>query len=300
MPTQAAGELMTKSTLAPPENYSLPRWAQQVLQYVEARQNPDGGYFFAQGADSGAQDTYYALDIFNLLRTGPPNLEATIDWLRKFPADNVYAYFYVGKGLALHKRQVDQKIVQRLLELRKPHGGYSEIDVNIEAYSEFEATYRATEVLRELHVPVDTEPTAQWLLNSMNTDGGFGRGCSNLISTFHALSSLCNLGYQIRELKKTLQFVRSCEKKRGGFTVVSEVSLPFLQEVYAGATILRIMDEPFTYPKATTELVLGLQNSNGGFRRSIELGLSTFEDTYYALSTYESTRQPKANEIHVA
>ena len=281
---------MAKSKLASLEPSSLPKWAQLVLQYVEVRQNPDGGYFFAQGADSGAQDTCYALAIFSLLRTEPPNLEATIDWLQKFPADNVYAYFYIAKGLTVYNRQVDEKIIQRVLELKKPHGGYSEIDVNIEAYSEFEATYRATEVLRELRVPVDPEPTVHWLLNSMNADGGFGRGgCSNLISTFHALSSLYNLEYQIQELKKTLRFVRSCEKNRGGFTVVPEVSLPFLQEVYAGATILRIMDAPLTYPEATRELVLGLQNSNGGFRRSIELGLSTFEDTYYALSTYEST-----------
>ncbi len=281
---------MTESTLASLETSSLPNWAQHVLQYVEVRQNPDGGYIFAQGADSGAQDTYYALAIFSLLRTEPPNLEATIEWLRKFPADNVYAYFYIAKGLTLYNRQVDEKIIQRVLELKKPHGGYSEIDVNIEAYSEFEATYRATEVLRELRVPVNPEPTVHWLLNSMNADGGFGRGgCSSLISTFHALSSLYNLGYPIQELKTTLRFVRSCEKKRGGFTVVPEVSLPFLQEVYAGATILKIMDAPFTYPEATRELVLGLQNSNGGFRRSIELGLSTFEDTYYALSTYEST-----------
>jgi len=282
---------MTKSTFAPLETSSLPKLAQHVLQYIEARQNVDGGYIFAQGADSGAQDTYYALAIFNLLRTEPPNLEATIEWLQKFPADNVYAYFYVAKGLTLYNRKVDEKIIQRVLELKKPHGGYSEIEVNIEAYSEFEATYRATEVIRELCVPVDPEPTVQWLLKSMNADGGFGvGGCSNLISTFHVLSSLYNLGYQILELKKMLRFVRSCEKKRGGFTVVPEVSLPFLQEVYAGTTILRIMDEPFTYPEATRELVLGLQNSNGGFRRSIELGLSTFEDTYYALNTYESTR----------
>jgi len=92
----------------------------------------------------------------------------------------------------------------------------------------------------------------------------------------------------VKELKKTLRFVRSCEKKRGGFAVVPEVSLPFLQEVFAGTTILSLMDEPLTYPQATRELVLGLQNSNGGFRRSIELGLSTFEDTYYALSTLDS------------
>ena len=283
--------MTAKSIHAPLEAESLPRWAQHVLQYVKVRQNVDGGYIFAQGADSGAQDTYYALAIYAILRTEPPSLESTIQWLQRFPADNVYAYFYVAGGLTLYGRRVDEKLVRRVLALRKPHGGFSEIDVNIEAYSEFEATYRATEVIRELNVPIDPEPTVQWLLGNVNADGGFGAtACSNLISTFHATASLYNLGYPVRDLKKTLCFVRSCEKKRGGFTVVPEVSLPFLQEVFGGTTILNLMNKPLTYPEETRELVLGLQNSNGGFRRSVELGLSTFEDTYYALSVLESAR----------
>jgi len=44
-----------------------PLWVQHLLEYVIARQNVDGGYNFCQGVESGGQDTYYALVIFNLL-----------------------------------------------------------------------------------------------------------------------------------------------------------------------------------------------------------------------------------------
>jgi hypothetical protein len=261
-----------------------PSWIQQALDYVTARRNPDGGYNFCQGVESCAQDTYYALAIFNLLDIPAPNVEATVEWLQRFPADNIYAYYYVAKGLAIRGEQVSDELVNRVVTLRRPHGGYGVTEVGIEAYSEFEATYRATEILRELHVQTDKEPTIQWLLGYLNTDGGFGVSRSNIISTFHAVASLHNLDYPVKKLDSTLGYIRSCEKSRGGFTAVPEVTLPFLEDIHAGVSVLGLMGEECAYPEATRDLVLGMQNSNGGFRRSIMLGLSTFEDTYYALS----------------
>ena len=263
-----------------------PLWVKRVLEYVTIRQNLDGGYNFCQGVESGAQDTYYALAILNLLDASPPSIKATIRWLRGFPAENIYGYFYVAKGLILGGARVDDALVSRVLTLRRPHGGFGETEVDIEAYSEFESTYMATEILKGLHVSFDSEPTIRWLLRHLNADGGFGaRGYSNLVSTFHAVASLDNLGYSVKQLGNTLRFVRSCEKPRGGFTVVPNVTLPYLQDVYSGVSILGLMGEKCAYTEETKDLVLGLQNSNGGFRRSIELGISTFEDTYYALST---------------
>jgi len=262
----------------------LASWVQLALRYIVARQNPDGGYNFCQGVDSGTQDTYYALAIFNLLNLLAPNKDATVRWLQRFPADNIFSYYYVTKGLVLGDGQVDGSLVSRVLALRRPHGGFGEIDVGVEAFSEFEATYMATEILRGLHVDFDCDSTAQWLLKYLNPDGGFGaKGYSNLISTFHALASLNNLGYTVKELDDTILYTRSCEKARGGFTAVPGVSLPYLEDIYAGVAILDLVDQKCSYPEATRDLILGLQNNNGGFRRSLELGLSTFEDTYYAM-----------------
>jgi len=261
-----------------------PYWVQRILDYVTVRQNTDGGYNFAQGVDSGAQDTYYALAIFNLLGSPAPNVDATVGWLRRFPADNIYAYFYVAEGLTLSGQHADEELVSRVLSLRRPNGGFGEVDVDVEAYSEFDATYRATEILRESGISMDPTPTVQWLLKYLNHDGGFGaRGHSNLISTFHAVGSLYNLGHPVRELDRTLRFVRSCEKADGGFTSVPNANLSYLEEIHAGALILHMMGEQCANPEVTRKFVFGLQNSNGGFRRSVQLGISTFEDTYYAL-----------------
>jgi hypothetical protein len=259
-----------------------PPWV-TVLEYVAERQNPDGGYNFCRGVESCAQDTYYALEIFKLLNIPPPNIATTIKWLREFPADNIYSYFNIAKGLILTSENIDIEVAKRALSMRKPNGGFGTTEVYIDAF-EFETTYMVTELLRVLDISFDRQTTAEWLLKHLNLDGGFGaNGNSNLISTFHAIASLVNLGYPVRQLDKTLQYIRLCEKPTGGFTMIPNVFPPYLQETYAGILALELMDEASNYPESTRDFVFKLQNSNGGFRRSQGLGISTLENTYYAI-----------------
>ena len=266
-------------------------WVQHILEYVTSRQNADGGYNFCQSVESGAQDTYYALAIFNLLEIPAPKIKMTVTWLRTFPSDNIYSYFYVIKGLTLCDETVDDELVNRVLALRRSHGGFGGVDVDVEAYSEFDSSYRATEILKTLDISIDFKPTIRWFLQYYNADGGFAAGKrSTLTSTFHAVASLHNLGYPVKGLNRTLSFVRSCEKKSGGFTAVPDTTFPYLEETYAGVLTLNFLGEKCLYPDAIKKLVFELQNSNGGFRRSTELGISTFEDTYYALSVLSQLR----------
>jgi len=259
----------------------------RILEYVRSRRNPDGGYTFCQDADSNAQDTYFALAIFDLLGSDIPLREGTVEWLRRFPADNVYSCFYVTKGLILAGERPPKGIGDRILELRKSHGGFGSLDIGVET-REFDSTYRAAEILRELGVHFDGEPTRKWLLSCLNPDGGFGAiGYSDLISTFHAVSSLRSLNHDVSELMSTLGFVRSCERREGGFTSTPQVTLPYIQETYAGVSLIGLMGRSCSYPEATRRFILRLQNANGGFRRSLELGISTFEYTFHALRTLQ-------------
>jgi hypothetical protein len=258
-------------------------WIKRIVDYVIDRQNNDGGYTFCQDTESNAHDTYYGLAILDLLKVPFPNVELTIKWLHDFIPDSYYSHYYAAKALKLCGQEPDEKLRDFLLSLQGPKGGFRTVDVYVEVASEFEATFIFTELVKLVGIEIDREEVVRWLLSHQNRDGGFGaHGYSNLSSTYHAVASLFNLGYPVKSLKGTLAYVRSCEKPSGGFTVVPSSSLPYMEHVYYGMATLDLIGENARYPKATARFVLSCQNSNGGFARS-NLGISTFEDTFYAI-----------------
>jgi hypothetical protein len=260
-------------------------WVRRVLNYLLRRQNEDGGYAFAQGLESNAQDTYYALAILDLLKVRPPRTEQTIKWLREFPAKDLYAYYYVVNALRLCHEPIDGSLAEHVLVLRRADSSFGTVNADVEAPSEFMSTFMAAELLKTLGVVWDTNKTIDWLLRYRNRDGGFGtNGRSNLRSTFHAVASLRNLGYPVEKLEPTGIFVRSCELPTGGFAVVPGNSMPFMEDIYYGVVTLDLLGERCKFPEQTTKSVFECFNPNGGFRRSMELGISTFEDTYHALT----------------
>jgi len=257
-------------------------WVESIADYVINRQNNDGGYAFVQTTASNAQDTYYGLAILGLLRFPLPNVKQTVKWLREFVPDNLYSHHYVAKALKLCDEKPHRSLRAFLQSSSKREFGT--IDVYVEVDSEFEATFMVTELTNMIGVEIDREKTINWLLSFQNRDGGFGaHRHSNLNSTYHAVASLSNLGYPVKSLKMTLAYVRSCEKLSGGFTVIPRSSSPFMEHVYYGISTLDVLGEQARYPEETAQFVFKCQNANGGFARS-DLGISTFEDTFYAVS----------------
>ncbi|MEM2463541.1 MAG: prenyltransferase/squalene oxidase repeat-containing protein [Candidatus Bathyarchaeia archaeon] len=257
----------------------------RVVDYVVSRQNMDGGYTFCQGTESNAQDTYYGLAILNLLGFPPPNVEKTVEWLRSFVPDSLYSHYYVAKALGLCGEGPNMECLKKfVLLLPVIRGEFGAVDVYAEVASEFLSVSMAVELANMVGAKVNHEKIVGWLLNFENSDGGFGaHGHSNLNSTYYAVTLLSSLGYPVRSLKKTLEYVRACEKPYGGFTVVPNASTPYMEHTYHGASTLNLLGERLKYPNQTAELVLKCQNANGGFARS-DIGISTFEDTFYAVS----------------
>jgi hypothetical protein len=254
-----------------------------IVDYVVNRHNDDGGYTFVQGTESNAQDTYYGLAILNLLGVPFPNVERTVKWLYDFVPDSHYAHYYVAKSLRLCGEKPHKSLKDFLLSLQVSRGEFGTVDVYVEVASEFQSLSMITELAIMVGVNINHDKTTSWLLNYQNRDGGFGaHRHSNLNSTYHAVASLFNLDYPVKSLEKTLEYVRSCEKPTGGFTVVPRSSLPYMEHVYYGVSTLELLYERPRYPANTASFVLKCQNSNGGFARS-DLGISTFEDTFYAV-----------------
>jgi hypothetical protein len=266
------------------DKQSTDLWARRIIDYVVNRQNEDGGYTFYQGIESNAQDTYYVLAILDLLGVPFPNVEKTVEWLQSFVPDSLYSHYYVAKALKLCGKKPDVKCLKDfVISLPIVNGEFGTVDVYAEVASEF-LPIMAVELAGLAGVEVNRERIVGWLLGFKNGDGGFGaHGHSNLNSTYHAVASLFSLGYPVESLRDMLGYVRACKKLYGGFTVVPHGATPYMEHIYYGTSTLNLLGERLQYPKQTAEFVLKCQNAKGGFARS-DLGISTFEDTFYAVS----------------
>jgi hypothetical protein len=258
--------------------------SRRIVAYVVSRQNDDGGYAFAQGLDSNAQDTYYGLAVLNILGSSFPHMDRTIKWLQDFDLGNVYSYYYIGKALKLCNKPIGSQF-RDYVETAVSSGRYfGNVDVYVEVSSEFEPTLMFLELASFLKISPNDEEARRWLLRYRNKDGGFGTcGHSNINSTHHAIASLSLLKVNRKDFNDTVGFVRECEKPHGGFTVVSLSGTPYMEHTYYGLMTLDLLGESCRFPSQTMDFVLKCQRGNGGFARS-DLGISTFENTFQAVN----------------
>jgi hypothetical protein len=276
---------------------SFEKWirTESIAHYVADRQNEDGGYTFAQWAESSAQDTYYAIQILKMLGVQLVHIDRTIAFLKKLQHpdggfDSIKAAYYVTNSLNELGAKLEGDFKETILLAKSSLEGLGSFDVNIEASSEIETTYFALETLRMLGKPAESSSIPTLILKLRNHDGSFGRGgYSSVASVYYALASLKLLRYDVNSLDSTLRWIRGCENPAGGFARSPKDFDPYLilEELYFGLKSLQVLGEASLYRSQNLNLMGKFQNRNGGFRRSIFLGISTFEDTFYALSSLD-------------
>jgi len=265
----------------------------KVLRYIQKRQNEDGGYSFARGAESSAADTYYGIQILKMLAAGPKNVAKTIDFMTRLQHedgsfDSINVAYYVVRTLDELGTKPHRPFKDFILSLQATRGGFGVLKADIESPSELEATYLSLALLRRVEHNLSLTKTRDIVLAGQNLDGSFGRyGYSRMGATYHALASLSLLGFDVKTLHGAEEWVRSCETPSGGFRTSPESrDLYFIMDdIYFGVKCLDILGKNSRFPSQTLDLITRFQNENGGFRRSIFLGISTFESTYHAIST---------------
>jgi hypothetical protein len=261
-----------------------------VINYVTSRQNVDGGYTFVEENDSNAQDTYYGLAILKLLGSPFPNVDNTVEWLREFGLGSIYSYYYVGEALSLCGEDLGNRFRKYVVSTIAAKRHLGSVDVYFEVASEFRATHMVLELANLLGVDPGND-VAEWLLRYKNGDDGFGaHKHSNVNSTYYATASLDLLGFDMESLQGTTAFLRSCEKPYGGFTVVPRSFAPYMEHTYYGVMALDALGENCKFRPQTVDFVLRCQNGNGGFARA-DLGISTFENTFQAVSIVQKLAQ---------
>jgi len=274
---------------------ALAKWIRidKALNYIQLRQNEDGGYSFARGAESSAADTYYGIQVLKMLGAKPRHAGKTVNFMKSLQHedggfDSINVAYYVVKTLDELGAKPQKPFKHFILSLQSAYGGFGVLEADLESPSELEVTYLSLELLRLLERNLSFAKTKHLILTRMNDDGSFGKyGYSKLGATYHALASLSLLAFDVRTLSGTEQWVRSCEIPGGGFrTSPAEWFDPYfiMDDIYFGVKCLDILREDYRFPSQTLDLISRFQNENGGFRRSIFLGISTFESTYHAIS----------------
>ncbi|MCX8183616.1 MAG: hypothetical protein N3F08_04280 [Crenarchaeota archaeon] len=256
----------------------------KTVQYITLRQNDDGGYTSVQYTDSTLYDTYLALETLKILKASPPRVGDTIAWVRNYNAMNIRDYYLINRILMiLNQPLID--VSKHVAELMDSTGRFGAYEVDVEAVSEVETTFMCVELMSMLNIEQNRDKTIGFVLSLKNPNGGFGTPESSLSSTFYALKTLSTLNHPIEEMADTLRFVRLHENPEGGFSLKPSVKPSFMEPTFMGLTCLQLFDEEPLYPDETIGFILGCQNSNGGFRRSLEHGISSFEYTFQAVSS---------------
>lgn len=262
----------------------LKRAAEKALQYVHSCQTKDGGYFFARIPPSSLRDSYFAVKTLRMLGQSPRRT-ATLErfvwsFLQEFEGNSVHTYYYafeiikdLGEDLEplRHKSEVIEASLTALDGVSDPSTLY------IEVVSELEQVYEAVSILEHLDIPFDRTPVVRLISSLLNGDGGFGGlGDSSLPTTHYAVRTSDLLGYPLKQPKRTLLFLR-----------IKEPEVYFLEDLYYLSSACCLLGETLLEPERAVSFVLDCQRSGGGFARARLMGISTLEDTYYAISLFK-------------
>ncbi|MBO8179888.1 MAG: hypothetical protein H0Z19_05320 [Archaeoglobus sp.] len=113
-------------------------------------------------------------------------------------------------------------------------------------------------------------------VENFRKDGEYGTKDATLKETFYCVSVL---GVKDRRL---IRFVKRFRYREGGYVKSPSSYPPYLEETYYTLSILDIAGQ-IEPDQETRRYLLPLQNSDGGFRRSPYLGISSLENTFYAV-----------------
>lgn len=269
---------------------------EKVMEYIEERRHEDGGYCFVSVLDdTNVNDTYYAVKIHELLEIAVPEKEKTIEFFRKAiqPQTAVVAIAMALEGMAILGAK-DLAIENLDIVFTKYNPLEGKFAVGLGGSEEFgtatplEATYWVVKALTTIGYEFSSEEkeAIREFVMKFRNGNGYGVKQPTTTMTYQALYTLRALGYRP---PKSPHF-KNCELcgDWGGFTEVPYSLPPYLEPTFYATRGLELQNETPSCPRRHIWFIQQLHNSNGGFRRSLELGISNFQNTYRALAVVAS------------
>ena len=270
----------------------------RIEDFVMERYSGEGGFMMSPVDYPNPAATYYSISILENIGKGFKEKDRCTTWLTKFKIESIYSLYYLVKSLILLEQESIAR--KRLLEniyMILENAFLSPVQKVYEIEQEFKKLNYISELskLSNSLSQVFEEKLVEAIIGHQNEDGGFGlKGHSTLTSTYHALNDLNILGrLNLVERKNVLKYVRACERPEGGFVTRPENILPYIEYTYYGVEALKILDEVVNFPVEHIKFALNCVNRDGGFRRTIVLGISNLENVYYATSLLKTLEAEK-------
>ncbi len=278
-------------------------YRQKIIDYIEDKHLPDGGYFFAKVRPAGGQDTCLAVKTLKLLAVRPKMEKSIISfWKREKENGNLDdfrgLYFaaetYKELGLSIvpfsgYKRLLTARLTDdQLLQKKKfelvDNGEIGTYDTSTNTLytdvveGELKDLHFLTSLLADFDLLSERKKIIASILSLQNEDGGFGslQG-SQLSTTFYALTILHKLSFSLKSLKQALLFINLARAKTN-----------YLEDLYWTVGCLTLLKQPLPPQYEITLFLKDCWRDNGGFSRSRNLGIPTIEYTYYAVSVLVS------------
>lgn len=251
----------------------------KIIRYIEDKNLSDGGYFFAGVEPSSGADTFYAVKTLKLLGLRPKNPEGIKKFMEQSVAlTDIHGLFFTLE--TFRELGIDTSYYKRyktILDKEKNRsGGFGTLgETYIEVMSELITTYEAITIAGYLDYQIDKKSLKNFIFSFQNLDHGFGGESKSILSTtFYALSALKKLDLS-KEMKMP-SYLREKEER---------MKHPFLEDVFYLIMSLSYFNKKPVDPQKTNDFLFNCwRQDNGGFRRSSVIGISTLEDTYYAVT----------------
>ena len=276
---------------------------EDTIRYVSERRCESGGYCFYRLDEPNAGDTFYALAALEILDALPHDDEATRIYLHAFQHEdgsfpNVNVGHAVIRSLAFFGERPAADPTEWIRKYMTAPGDSSR---PVESSSLFEPLYHLSTISRLLAIPVPKEKQKELVrtvLRYRNPDNGFGKPCSTMIETAHALSILKVLDPNT-SLLRSWDFLRQCEDPEYGFLSVPNARPAFIEHIHASVLACSVTGYRSPMLGRCREFIEKCCRENGGYVRSVFGGSATLENTYLAVAAMqmieELDRIPAAN-----
>ncbi len=253
---------------------------QEIVRYIKQRHQKDGGFHFANIEPSSGADTFYAINVLSMLGESVENRESIKNFFDDLMQEDeindvVGIYFTVN---TLHKLGYEKSVLTRYFDMEEISRSYSEPDkknIFVESVSSLRNTYYATSITKLLGIKSDIDSVLEFVRSFKHKDGGYeSRGYSSIPDTFFALSTLNNIDKLNKETPAKKYLLDGADS----------ILKSYLEYVYWHFESLLLLDERPSYIESIPNYLARCSRTNGGFCRSPFQGISTFEDTFYAVS----------------